>query len=146
MITIGRINTRKTSRTHMALNGKTFCGSGNRAPIRHIAKTYRDIERASICKSCFTPANLTVAQIEVATGRFSAALDDFLCDLRLVIGYGTPPSRPALAVAPLRFQVRIHNGDGAQSWLARKSAPVTKELSAWGAMANGFRKTHPVAA
>jgi hypothetical protein len=30
MITIGRINTHKTSRTHMALNGRTFCGSGGR--------------------------------------------------------------------------------------------------------------------
>ena len=125
MITIGRINTRNTSRTHMALNGRTFCGSGGRAPIRHEAQTFRDIDRASICKACFTPASLTVAQIEVTTGSgFRAALDDFLCDVRIIVGYGpqiTVPKRAA-AVAPV-------------------AAPA-KQLSAWGAMANGFRKTH----
>jgi len=129
MITIGRINTRRNARTHMALNGKTFCGSGNRAPIRHIAQTFRDIDRASICKSCFTPANLTIAQIEVTTGSgFRAALDDFLCDVRLIVGYG-PQAAPRVAptVAPS----------------VAGAAPV-KVLSAWGAMAEGFRKTHPV--
>jgi hypothetical protein len=125
VITIGRINTRRNSRTHMALNGKTFCGSGSRAPIRHIAQTFRDIDRASICKSCFTPANLTVAQIEVTTGSgFRAALDDFLCDVRLIVGYGAQAVR---AVAPV-VEVPV--------------AP--KVLSTWGAMAEGFRRTHAV--
>ena len=125
MITIGRINTRKTSRTHMALNGKTFCGSGRQAPIRHEAKTFRDIDRATICKACFTPAHLTVAQIEVTTGSgFRAALDDFLCDIRIIIGYGAPAVvRPVPAVIV-------------------PEAPA-KRVSAWGAMADGFRKTHP---
>ena len=127
MITIGRINTRNTSRTHMALNGKTFCGSGGRSPIRHEAQTFRDIDRASICKGCFTPANLTIAQIEVTTGSgFRAALDDFLCDVRIIVGYGPQVTVPkAATIAPVTV-----------------AAPA-KQLSAWGAMANGFRKTHP---
>ena len=124
MITIGRINTRNTSRTHMALNGRTFCGTGRRAPIRHEAQIFRSIDRASICKACFTPANLTIAQAEVTSGRYRAALDDFLCDVRLIVGYGVQA-------------------------IPAKSAPVivipvqpAKQLSAWGAMANGFRRTH----
>lgn len=131
MITIGRINTRRNSRTHMALNGATFCGSGNRAPIRHEAKTFRDINRASICKTCFTPANLTIAQIEATTGSgFRAALDDFLCDVRIIVGYGAEAARVLFRAAPVVAP-----------------APVAeKPLSAWGTMANSFRKTHPVAA
>lgn len=124
MITIGRINTRRGSRTHMALNGKTFCGSGRRSPIRHEAKTFRDIDRATICKACFTPANLTVAQIEVTTGSgFRAALDDFLCDVRIIVGYG-PQAAPRIAPSVA-------------------TAVPAKQLSAWGTMANGFRMTHP---
>lgn len=129
MITVGRINTRRNSRTHMALNGKTFCGSGKRAPIHHPATTCRAIDRDTLCKTCFTPANLTVAQIEVTTGRFNAALDDFLCDVRLIVGYGAEVVRTMLRVTPT----------------VPVAVPAVKPLSAWGQMANGFRKTHRVA-
>lgn len=130
MITIGRISTRKNSRTHMALNGVTFCGSGRRSPIHHPAITYRAIDRKSLCKTCFTPANLTVAQIEVTTGRFNAALDSFLCDVRIIVGYGAEAARVMFRVTPT----------------VPAMPQPEKRLSAWGAMANGFRKTHPVAA
>jgi hypothetical protein len=132
MITTGRISTRHNARTHIAINGRTMCGTKSHAPIAHPSKTYAGIDRSRLCKLCFTPAHLTILQREATTGpKWSAALDNFLCDVRLIVGYEPQTAevrtvfRVAPAVAP-RVREMV------------KPAPGT-----WGSMAAGFKRTHP---
>lgn len=132
MITVGRISTRTNARTHIAINGRTMCGTKSHAPIAHPSKTYAGIDRSRLCKLCFTPAHLTILQREVTTGpKWNAALDNFLCDVRLIVGRDpeTVEVRTVFRVAPV-------------------AAPKVREMvkpapGSWGAMAAGFKRTHP---
>ena len=132
MITIGRISTRRNARTHAAINGRTLCGTKSHAPIAHVAKTYASIDKARLCKLCFTPAHMTVLQHEVTSApKWNAALDNFLCDVRLIVGREpeTVEVRTVFRVAP-------------------SVAPKVREMvkpapGSWGAMAAGFKRTHP---
>lgn len=132
MITTGRISTRRNARTHIAINGNTMCGTKSHAPIAHPSKTYAGIDKGNLCKLCFTPAHLTILQRENTTGpRWSAALDTFLCDVRLIVGY-----EPQTAEVRTIFRV------------VPAAAPRVREMKvpapgSWGAMAAGFRRTHP---
>lgn len=132
MITTGRISTRRNARTHIAINGHTMCGTKSHAPIAHPSKTYASIDRARLCKLCFTPAHLTILQRENTTGsKWNAALDNFLCDVRLIVGY-----EPQTAEVRTIFRV------------VPAAAPKVREMKtpapgSWGAMAASFRNTHP---
>lgn len=132
MITVGRISDCDDAREHIAIKGKTMCGSKSHAPIIHRAKTYGSVNKSRICRRCFTPAHLTILQRENTIGpRWSAALDTFLCDVRLIVGY-----EPQTAEVRTIFRV------------VPAAAPKVREMKtpapgSWGAMAAGFRNTHP---
>lgn len=150
-VLIGRITTTPGARYHLAFSGSTPCSSGATAPLHHPVATYRGIDLGLLCRRCFTPANLTRAQAEVTSGgRFNAALDQFLCDARGIVGYGpdtvdAKTARPASAKAAattaavpapprpafLRFQQR--QAEQAQA----------RTLGAWGQLAAKFAVTHP---
>ncbi len=73
---------------------------------------------------------MTVLQHEVTSApRWNAALDNFLCDVRLIVGreLETVEVRTVFRVVPVRPAREVK----------------AKELGAWGQMAAGFRRTHP---
>lgn len=135
MITTGRISTRTNARTHIAINGNTMCGTKSHATIAHPSKTYASIDKNALCKLCFTPAHLTILQREVTSApRWNAALDNFLCDVRLIVGREpeTVEVRTVFRVVP-SVAPRVRE--------TVKAAPGT-----WGSMAVSFAKTHARAA
>lgn len=94
MVTIGRIiGAGSRCKIHMAINEVTRCGPAHHRGINPI-KQPAGIAQKELCKTCFTPANVTIAQTEITSAsHLDAQLDDFFCVTRLRVGYETDAQR-----------------------------------------------------
>lgn len=152
-VLIGRITATHGARVHLAFSGRTPCGSARSSRITLPATTYRGIDLQLLCRRCFTPENLTRAQSEVTNGgRFNAALDDFLCTVRKVVGYAPEPAVavPARTASPVRAAAGGATAPALRPALAKLIArnqerAKSRPLGAWGQLAETFAKTHTIA-
>lgn len=133
-ITIGRVTTTPGARVHLAIDGRTGCGTLHHARITHPTTTYRSIPTDTLCKRCFTGARVARAQMEITSGtRWSAPLDNFLCDVRGTVDprgeakpYTANPTARPLAAVP--------------AWMReseQRPAPRT-----WGQLQTAFKTSH----
>ncbi|SRR6266704_3583953 len=71
-VRIGRVTTARNARIHLAIDGRT-CGASRRGRIGYEVTRPDLADPANLCKRCFRPARVAVAEMTITTAHGPAA-------------------------------------------------------------------------